>query len=194
MKKTIRAQAVRRRDLLSPEKRSEKDIFIRQKLFRLSEFKTARSIFLYVSFKSEVETYTIIAEALRKGKKVIVPKVNPIDNVLILYDLRSISELEKGYMGIAEPRLGQDRVVALNTVDLVVAPGTAFDRTGKRLGYGGGYYDRLLAGICNIPVIALAYSEQILDKIPAEDHDVNVDIIVTEYEIIRIRDAKNSDA
>jgi 5-formyltetrahydrofolate cyclo-ligase len=149
---------------------------------------------LYVSFKSEVETYTIIAEALRKRKKVIVPKVNPIDNVLILYDLRSISELEKGYMGIAEPRLGQDRVVALNTVDLVIAPGTAFDRTGKRLGYGGGYYDRLLADICNIPVIALAYSEQILDKIPAEDHDVNVDIIVTEYEIIRIRDAKNSDA
>lgn len=194
MKKTIRAQAVRRRDTISPEKRSEKDVFIRQKLFQLPEFNTARAVLFYVSFRSEVETCTIIAEALRKEKTVIVPRVNPIDKVLVLYDLRSISELEKGYMGIPEPRLGQDRLVTLNEVDLVVVPGTAFDRTGKRLGYGGGYYDKLLSCKHNIPVIALAYSEQILDMIPAEDHDVKVDIIVTEHEVIRTQNARNSDA
>jgi 5-formyltetrahydrofolate cyclo-ligase len=96
-------------------------------------------------------------------------------------------------MGIPEPRLGQDRLVTLNEVDLVVAPGTAFDRTGKRLGYGGGYYDKLLSDKHNIPVIALAYSEQILDMIPAEDYDVKVDIIVTEHEVIRTQNARNSD-
>ena len=194
MKKTIREQAVRRRDALSPKQRSGKDVLIRQKLFQLPEFNTARSILFYVSFRSEVETYTIIAEALRRGKTVIVPRVNTIDKVLVLYDLHSISELKKGYMGIPEPRLGQDRLVTLNEVDLVVAPGTAFDRTGKRLGYGGGYYDKLLSCKHRIPVIALAYSEQILDMIPAEDHDVNVDIIVSEHEVIRTRRTRNTGA
>ena len=194
MKKTIRAEAVRRRNTIQPEKRSEKDIFIRQQLYQLPEFDTAQSILFYVSFRSEVETYTIIEEALRRGKTVIVPRVNAVDKVLVLYDLRNLSELEKGYMGIPEPRLGQERLVTLNEVDLVVAPGTAFDRAGKRLGYGGGYYDRLLSGKRSIPVVALAYSEQIFDMIPAEDHDVNVDVIITEHEVIRTHSTRNSGA
>ena len=193
MKKIIRGQAVTRRDALSPEKRSEKDVYIRQKIFRLPEFNAARSILLYVSFRSEVETYTIISESLMKEKTVIVPRVNPVEKVLLLYHLRKISELEKGYMGIPEPRLGPDRRVTLNDVDLVIAPGTAFDRTGKRLGYGGGYYDKLLSGKHHIPIIALAYSEQIFDMIPAEDHDIRVDIIVTEHEVIRTRDVSSLD-
>lgn len=189
MKKAIRAQVLKRRDTLLPEKRSGKDADIRRQLFQLPEFKAARSVLLYVSFRSEVETLTIIEETLRKGKMVIVPRVDTVKKGLDLYDLRSISELEKGYMGIPEPRFDQERLVTLDKADLVVAPGTAFDRTGRRLGYGGGYYDKLLSGKHGIPVIGLAYSVQILEMIPAEYHDVNVDIIVTEHEVIRNRGA-----
>ena len=91
-----------------------------------------------------------------------------------------------------EPAVEESRRVTLRDIDLVVIPGTGFDVKGNRLGYGGGYYDRLLSYEAtqmsraeHIPTVALAFEEQIGDEIPAEPHDIKVDIIITDKRIIR---------
>ena len=77
------------------------------------------------------------------------------------------------------------KMMLLEDIDLVVIPGAGYDSHGNRLGYGGGYYDMLLAGRKkNMPIIALAYEEQLIDAIPAEKHDVRVDMIVTDQRVI----------
>jgi 5-formyltetrahydrofolate cyclo-ligase len=83
--------------------------------------------------------------------------------------------------------LPDERIIAIDDIDLAIVPGAAFDYSGNRLGYGAGYYDSLLAERKRkMLVIALAYEEQIVDSIPPEEHDVQVDMIVTDKRVIRI--------
>ncbi len=78
-------------------------------------------------------------------------------------------------------------MMIIEDIDLVIVPGAGYDYAGNRLGYGGGYYDILLSGKKkNMPIIALAYEEQLVDAIPAEQHDVRVDMIVTDQRVIRV--------
>jgi 5-formyltetrahydrofolate cyclo-ligase len=89
-------------------------------------------------------------------------------------------------MGIPEPQVLNDHALVIDEVDLIVIPGVAFDYACNRLGYGGGYYDMLLAQRKKkAPIIALAYEEQIVDKIPSESHDIKVDMIITDKKIIK---------
>ncbi len=104
----------------------------------------------------------------------------------MLYEVKHMDELTPGYMGIPEPPQMDERLVGIDDADLVIIPGAGFDFAGNRLGYGAGYYDSLLSQRTRkIPVIALAYEEQIVDSIPAETHDVKVDMIVTDKRVIR---------
>ena len=101
--------------------------------------------------------------------------------------IKKIDELVPGYMGIPEPSVvSEDRLTGINDVDVVVIPGAGFDMSGNRIGYGAGYYDKLLAGLTKeIIIIAPAYEEQIADSIPSEPHDVKVNLIVTDRRVIR---------
>jgi 5-formyltetrahydrofolate cyclo-ligase len=187
MKKTIRKDVLKKRDNISPDIKSVKDDLIKQRLFSLSEFTTAKTVFFNASFRSEIETSSIIKESLKMGKMAVLPKVDKKRHRLILYEIKDVSELSPGYMGIPEPSLPDDRLVNLDDIDLVIIPGAAFDYSGNRLGYGGGYYDILLSeSKKKIPVIALAYEEQLVDTIPSETHDIKVDIIVTDKRVIRV--------
>jgi 5-formyltetrahydrofolate cyclo-ligase len=88
-------------------------------------------------------------------------------------------------MGIPEPSSPKGYSLSLDEVDLIVIPGVAFDYSGNRLGYGGGFYDMLLAERQKkIPIIALAYEEQLVDKIPSEPHDIKIDMILTDKRLI----------
>jgi len=90
-------------------------------------------------------------------------------------------------MGIPEPNLPDERCAVIDDANLAIIPGAAFDLSGNRLGYGAGYYDGLLSQRTrNIQIIALAYDEQLVDSIPAEKHDVRVDMIVTDKRVIRL--------
>ena len=140
----------------------------------------------YAAIRSEVQTEHMIVEALDMGKTVLLPKVNSQDKRLTKHVINGLHEMTPGYMGIPEPNVSEDRKVKLNEIDIVVIPGTGFDKKGNRLGYGGGYYDRLLADTeKEIPKAALAFEEQIVDDIPAEPHDMKMDIIVTDKRVIR---------
>lgn len=187
MKRGIRKELLRKRDELSPVVRSEKASLIRERLLSLPEFINAETVLFYASFRSEVETLDLIRESLQTGKKIVLPKVDRAKHMLMLYEIRHMGELTAGYMGIPEPVPGVDRLRSMEDIDLAIVPGAGFDVSGNRLGYGGGYYDILLAeSRRKIPLIALAYEEQIVDAVAAEEHDVKVDIIVTDRSVIRV--------
>ena len=186
MKKAIRQETLEKRDRIPHAVKTEKDVRLRKLLETVAEFHNARRILFYASFRSEVETHVMIKQALKEEKTVVLPRVDKERHMLLLYELKDLRELNKGYMGIPEPFVGDERQVPIDDIDIVIIPGAAFDYSGNRLGYGAGYYDALLSGRNKItPIVALAYEEQIVDSIPAEEHDMKVDIIVTDKRIIR---------
>jgi len=176
-----------KRDSISPKLKSIKDKKIKEKLLNLTEYKNANILLLFASFRTEVETLEIILETLKKGKIVILPKVDRKHKKLILYKIDNINELQPGYMGILEPKPAADKKVSKEILDFILVPGVAFDENGGRIGYGGGYYDRLISNIKNRPpLVAVAYEEQIIKKVPLFKHDIKVDKIVTDTRIIEI--------
>lgn len=184
-KKTLRQETLLKRDAIPENIKQEKDAAIRQGIIRLPEFTDAKTIFFYASFRSEVDTMEMIKISLSHGKQAVLPKVDKENKKLKLYEVKGMNELAKGYMGILEPSVLEERLTGLDDIDLIIIPGAAFDVSGNRLGYGAGFYDRLLAGIKNkIPIIAPAYEEQIVDDVPSEPHDVKVSKIVTDKRVI----------
>ncbi|MEP6679262.1 MAG: 5-formyltetrahydrofolate cyclo-ligase [Betaproteobacteria bacterium] len=124
-------------------------------------------------------------QALAAGKTVVSPRVDPASRMLTLHwiaDLRG--DVAPGYRDIPEP-LPHCPKVAGADIDWVLVPGVAFDPAGRRLGYGGGYYDRLLPLLpAHAPRIAGAFEAQIVAAVPSGPHDLNVDAIFTETRII----------
>jgi len=187
-KKKIRQEILLKRDAIPENIKKEKNTAIRQYIIRLPEFTNAKTILFYASFRSEVDTMEMIKISLDSGKKVALPKVDKRNGKLLLYEIKDMNELSKSYMGIFEPSVSEERLKEINDIGLVVIPGAAFDVSGNRLGYGAGFYDKLLAGIKNkIPVIAPAYEEQIVEGIPSEPHDIKVSKIVTEMRVIECK-------
>ncbi|NUO83297.1 5-formyltetrahydrofolate cyclo-ligase [candidate division KSB1 bacterium] len=173
---------------LTPEFRAYASAVILQRLTGLDCYRRARAIHSYVAWQEEVENHTLFRAMLREGKRVVAPKINSQTRTLEHYLIPYFEALAPGAFGILEPSSARGACVLSNLeeLDLVLVPGLAFDREGNRLGYGGGYYDRLLAEI-EAPKVALAFEVQIVDAIPAEPHDRHVNIVVTEREVISCR-------
>ena len=160
------------------EKKSER---IFEKLENLKIWKEMELVYSYVSYNQEVQTVKRMEHWLSKGKRIAVPKV--VGEDIQFYEIESMNQLRKGYQNILEPvseKLVEDEA------GIVLMPGLAFDRSYHRLGYGGGFYDRYLQRWERIPLtkIALCYSYQLLDVVPFEVHDYQMDIILTEKEQI----------
>jgi 5-formyltetrahydrofolate cyclo-ligase len=183
-KAALRKEILASRDRIPPTVKKIKDKAVEERLFGLDAIKSAKTLFLFASFRSEVDTFGMIRRSLGEGRKVVLPRVEGKD--LGLYAIRSVDELVPGYMQIPEPSvLTGDRKVNINDVDAVIVPGAAFDLSGNRIGYGGGFYDRLLAELQKpVPVIAPTYEEQVIDSVPADPHDKKVNIIVTDRQDI----------
>jgi len=150
-------------------------------LSALAPYRSAEAVLWYVSMPSELSTSPAIEAALAEGKRVAVPWCDGDD--LGLWRLESVSELEPGTWGIPEPppaRRGEpERLVAPGSINLAVVPGLAFDRRGRRLGHGKGYYDRLLVRSSAVRV-GLCYDAQVFANVPAGPRDALMDWLVTE--------------
>lgn len=182
MKKALRKQVLEARDRLSQEERQKKSREIEERLFFLPEFRKARTVMFFASFRSEVDTIPMIRRALAGGKRVVLPKVK--DKDLALFAIQDIEkDVAPGAWGIPEPH--ESMPVPLGEIDLIVTPGTAFDERGNRLGYGAGFYDKLLVNYTGLSV-ALAFEEQILLLVPASVHDIPIRKIVTEKRVIAV--------
>ncbi len=187
MKSTIRASILSQRNALPPSDVTRKTTLIRKRLYHLQEFQLARTILFYVSYGSEVATHEMIQECLASGKMVVVPCTDAKKKTLSLSQLRRWDDLGVGAYQIQEPRVECRCEVSLEAVDLILVPGIAFDVTGHRIGHGMGYYDRLLSENVKATKIGLAFDFQVVEMIPAEHHDVSVDMIITEKRIIHAK-------
>ncbi len=165
-------------------KNSEK---ISENLNRIEEFQTASHLLFYVSYNGEVHTHNIIKKALSLKKKVYVPISETKNHTLTISKLHQFSDLKPGTYGILEPKKEKIQRTSIDEIDMVLVPGVAFDRCGRRLGQGGGYYDWFLSQT-DIISIGLSFEFQLVKKIPVESHDQSVDFIVTEKQVIRCTD------
>jgi 5-formyltetrahydrofolate cyclo-ligase len=186
-KSSLRETLLKKRDAIPPEVRRAKNRLIHEKLYSLDEIKNAGVLFFFASFRTETDTLVVIKAALSEGKRVVLPKVDRDRHMLLLYEIKNMDELSPGYMGIPEPAVNtEDRLLTVNDVDAAIIPGAGFDPSGSRIGYGAGYYDILLSGLKrDIPLVSLAYEEQIVDSVPSEPHDIKVQVIVTDRRVIR---------
>ena len=185
-KEELREKMLTKRANLTPIEREEKSRVIKEKLFNQSEFKRAKTIMFYVAFRKEVETEQMIKESLAAKKEVVVPITDQEKKQLYLSQLKDYDrELEAGTYGIKKPAADYYRPIKQDKLDLVVVPGVAFDTQGNRLGYGGGYYDRLLAGLTSVSRVGVSFEQQVAANIAAAEHDQPVNKIITEERIIR---------
>jgi len=161
--------------------KARKSAIIKDRLFNEEEFKRARVVMFYVSLQDEVDTFIMIDEALKAGKRIAVPVILKEEKRLIAGEIHNrLEDLESQHFGIYQPRQDRVKEVPLNDIDLVVVPGVAFDRKNIRLGRGHGYYDRFLSGLPKrTRTIGLAFDFQVMEDLPQDPHDVPVSKIIT---------------
>jgi len=182
---TLRTKILAARNRLPAEERRLKSRAITERLLALPEFTAARSVFTYVNFRSEVETLPLIAHCLNMGGAVSVPLTLPAEHRLLAYAITNPSrDLAPGYYGILEPAEALP-LVDPASIEVVVTPGSVFDSRGGRLGYGGGFYDRFLQAAAPQALrIGLAYDLQVVEAVPLESHDQQLDYLITETRTI----------
>lgn len=186
-KKNVRNEMKQLLKRISKEEYEMLSCQIREKLFDLPSIQEGKTIALTISKFPEVDTYSIIEELWAKGKKIVAPVCNHATRGMIFYELTSFNHLRKAGLGLLEPDPNESRQVLVNDIDCCIVPGIVFDKKGYRIGYGGGYYDRFLTEYKGI-TISLLFEHQLIDKVPAESHDLPVDILVTNNHIIFTKD------
>ena len=182
-KRTVRREVLERRDAMSPETRADASRRIADAALALPELRDAGTVMAFWSFGSEVDTAPLIEALHAADVRVVLPRVEGGDVVAIVYEPGD--EVAAATFGAMEPTGAT--VVRPEEVDVVVTPGVAFDRRGRRVGYGGGFYDRFLPRTRrDVRAIAVAFATQVVDEdLPAGSFDRPVDAIVTESEVIR---------
>lgn len=179
-KENLRNQYLEKRDALSADFIGIASKQIRKNLGKIDEYKKAQVIGCYHSIGSEVKTHEILQEILSHGKTLALPRVT--GDELVFCNVKKFEDLEKGEFGIMEPKQYCKQV---DKLDVIIVPSVAISRTGQRLGYGMGFYDRFLKDK-DTTTISLAYSKSIAKNIPTDESDVLISLIVTEDEIIRL--------
>lgn len=154
----------------------------------MNSFIAAETIFIYVDFRSEVQTRSLIQKMQAMGKKVVVPVTLLQEKDLLPVQINNIeTDLAPGYASILEPveAIRQTQYVSPEGIDIIFLPGSVFDEGGGRMGYGGGFYDRFVSRKApRAKRIGLCYELQMVRQAPLQEHDEGMDMIVTEQRII----------
>lgn len=183
LKKELRKRIQNKRNSLQIRDRKKRSKIIAEKFFGTAYYNNSNNILIFYPFRSEIDVTIIIRQALENKKNIILPRIH--DQELKLFYVDNLKkQLESGTHGIMEPIIGLCRPAKISDIDLVVVPGISFDKNLNRLGYGGGYYDKLLLHIPEgVKKIALCFDIQVVDSIPVSEHDIKVDILITDTKI-----------
>ena len=173
-KKELRRQIREQKRAMSEEQINAASERLSALFLNCRQYKEAKTIYGYLPYNQEVRTVPMLEQAMKDGKRVAVPKCYG-DEMRFIY-MDDLSKVEKGYANIPEPIA--DAPVADDPTALVLMPGLAFTEDGKRMGYGGGFYDKFLASEPHHPTVALCYAFQMVDNIPTEDYDIPVDCVL----------------
>lgn len=175
-KKALRAEIKAKKRAMTEEQIAATSDALARQLYEHPAYKEAKSIFGYLSYNQEVRTMPMLEQAQKDGKRVAVPKV--IGDTMIFIWLDDLSRIELGYCNIPEPI--DNGPEAIDETALVMMPGLAFDPTGRRCGYGGGFYDRYLEQHPNHPTIAMCYGFQMFDHLDTDPHDIPVNYVLSQ--------------
>ena len=197
MKQGLRQSIIAARQKVTAAERAELSRVITLRILQLEAYRQARTVLAYMSFGAEFSTMAWVQQCLLDGKQVLLPRVNGSTRQLDLYRIGDLQQdVAPGKWDIPEPLPERcSKVEDSGQIDFILLPGVAFARDGSRLGYGGGFYDKLLARISPLadasdarPVLAAAaFSMQLLEHIPQEETDRKVDWLLTEKEVIQCR-------
>ncbi len=187
----MRKKILRQRDQTPAAQREAWSVAIQERLLALPVIQKSGCIFVYVHFRSEVQTDRLINNCLAAGKIVAVPLTQVASGKLAVIRITDpVTQLVPGYAGIPEPRadLVRTNQIDPHAIEVALVPGSVFDNRGGRLGYGGGYYDRFLANKAPEAYrIGLAFALQIQDRVPQEPHDQRMDMVMTETDCLTCR-------
>lgn len=186
MKKEFRKKVISDRKNQSPEFISKNSSIITQKLLSLDCIKNAQSIMLYLDFNNEVQTDELINKLVCLKKVVSSPITLKDERKLIPSQITDLKDgIKIGAYGIREPKEECSPKIDVLDLDVVIVPAVAYDENCYRLGYGGGFYDRFLNRLRDDTItIGIAFDLQIFDSVPKEDHDAQLDYIITETQIL----------
>ncbi len=174
-KHTLRRQVQAQKKQLTKEQITACSLELTQQVLALPEYKAAKSIYSYLPYNQEIDTYPLLRQAQKDGKRVAVPKVLE-QGVMAFLWLDDLTATLPGYYTIPEPVA--DGPEADDDRALMILPGLAFDRSGARCGYGGGFYDRYLESHPHHFKVALAYEFQLFDHLDTDAHDIPVDCVL----------------
>ena len=170
-----------RKEAMSPEERLEKSGLIARHLLLL--IAGGETVMVFTSKEKEVNTRPLIEGLFKEKNPVVVPIIQKEDVSLRLSYLRDFSVLVPSTFGVPEP-VGSEIPANPKDVDVIVLPMLGFDRTGGRIGYGAGYYDRFLEKNPDLVKIGVAFGCQEMDALPLDENDIKMDLIVTEDGIV----------
>lgn len=191
-KAKLRREVIARRDAMDPAERAKASATIRARLAAMPAVARARTLLAFAAFGSEVDLDPLLEDLIDRGVGVFLPfieRFSPPDlGIARLKDLRT--DLKPSRQGIREPDPARRRAARIDRIDVVIAPGVAFDAMGRRVGYGAGFYDRLLPKLRpGTPVIAAAFAVQVVAQVPENANDMRVDTVVTEQRTIVAADS-----
>ena len=174
-KKEIRQKLLAMRSACPKEERTRQSADIARQVLAHPAYHSCGTLFSYVPFRQEVDTWPVMRTALAEGKTVAVPKVEGRE--MTFYRITGEADLAPGSFGILEPKESCPAIWPA-AGDVMLLPGAAFDREGHRIGYGGGYYDRYLEQY-PVPVkLGICFAFQLVDAIPAETFDQAADVVI----------------
>jgi 5-formyltetrahydrofolate cyclo-ligase len=186
-KQALRQRIIAAREKLGSAEHLRLSRLIVGRICELSDYGQADTVLGYLNFGAELAAELWVERALADGKQVLLPRVNRASGHLDIYKVSDLQhDVAPGAWGIREPLTERcPKVDALGTMDFILLPGVAFSRKGDRLGYGGGFYDKLLAHLPHRPpLVAGAFALQVAEEIPQESTDRRVGWLVTENETI----------
>ena len=180
-KKALRTFIRKKERTLDPTYKAESSEAICRHLLALDEYKSAKIVFAFAGTEKEIDTSLFMNETIAAGKTLILPRC-AAEHAIDLCVVRSMDDLEAGAYGILEPKKNCALVTAAD-IDFAVVPCLSFDRKGRRLGQGGGYYDRLLPQL-HCPTVLICREQLMSPDVPVEEHDMRCTMLVTETGIL----------
>jgi 5-formyltetrahydrofolate cyclo-ligase len=185
-KRRMRRSLLAVRRGLSEGERLARSRRVWERVATLACYQRARMVLAYMAFDGEVLTDGLIRQATSSGKQIVLPLVQADRQSMALYVIDDLERgMAPGYRGILEPSPHSTRAVAPENLNVAFVPGIAFDLRGGRLGYGVGFYDRLLSQLPrDIPTVGLAFDFQIIPRLPLQPHDIMLEAIVTDSRAI----------
>ncbi|GIO23131.1 5-formyltetrahydrofolate cyclo-ligase [Oceanobacillus sp. J11TS1] len=184
-KQILRQAMLKKLGQLSNEERQQIEKKQQTQLFSCADFKQARTIGITISTDIEWDTYAIIEKAWEQGKIIASPKCIAKTKEMHYYTWNHRNQIQPGYAGINEPNPKLTKYIDYDDIDLLIVPGVIFDRLGYRIGYGGGYYDRMLENYKG-STLSLCSEMQFVNQIPREVYDLPVEQIITEKRVINV--------